>query len=138
MWTEEKLNEMSTTPSDVLVEDIKKIDGDIMILGAGGKMGYNLCVLAKNAVKKAGVNKRVIAVSRFSDEYARNYLVNEGVEIIPCDLLVLTCSTWLHLAPADANIVVSEIGETWSPNTAPPRSFTSGTTLVIFSGKRLP
>ena len=35
MWTEEKLNELLTTPSDALVEDMKKIDGDIMILGAG-------------------------------------------------------------------------------------------------------
>lgn len=36
MWTEEKLNEMLTTPSDALVEDIAKIKGDIMVLGAGG------------------------------------------------------------------------------------------------------
>ena len=42
MWTEEKLNELLTTPSDKLVEDIKKLTGDIMILGAGGKMGPTL------------------------------------------------------------------------------------------------
>ena len=35
MWTEEKLNELLTTPSDKLVADIAKIKGDIMILGAG-------------------------------------------------------------------------------------------------------
>ena len=50
MWTEEKLNELLTTPSDALVEDMKKIKGDIMILGAGGKMGPTLCTLAKNAI----------------------------------------------------------------------------------------
>ena len=40
MWTEEKLNEFLVTPSDRLVEDIAKIRGDIMVLGAGGKKDY--------------------------------------------------------------------------------------------------
>ena len=30
-----------------------------------------------------------------------------------------TWFTWLHWAPADAIMVVSEIGEQWSPQTAP-------------------
>ena len=60
MWTEEKLNELLTTPSAELVEDIKKIKGDIMVLGAGGKMGPTLCLLAKKAIEKAGIEKRVI------------------------------------------------------------------------------
>ena len=47
MWTEEKLNEMLTTPSQKLIEDMKRIKGDIMVLGAAGKMGPSLCVLAK-------------------------------------------------------------------------------------------
>ena len=34
---------------------------------------------------------------------------------------VFTWLTWLHCAPAEARIVVSEMGEMWSPNTAPPR-----------------
>lgn len=87
MWTEEKLNEMLTTPSEALVEDMKKLEGDITVLGAGGKMGPTLCVLAANAVKMAGVKKRIIAVSRFSDEIAKKYLEDNGVEIISADLL---------------------------------------------------
>ena len=38
MWTEEKLNDLLTHPTQTLIDDIKKIDGDIMVLGAGGKM----------------------------------------------------------------------------------------------------
>lgn len=87
MWTEEKLNEMLTTPSAKLIEDVKKIEGDIMVLGAGGKMGPTLCVLAKNAVKAAGIKKRVIAVSRFSDPIALELLHSNGVETISADLL---------------------------------------------------
>ena len=42
MWSEEKLNQLLTEPSDKLIEDIAKINGDIMVLGAGGKMGPTL------------------------------------------------------------------------------------------------
>ena len=87
MWTEDKLNEMLTTPSAKLVEDVAKIKGDIMVLGAGGKMGPTLCLLAKNAIKKAGIEKRVIAVSRFSDPIALKLLHDNGVETISADLL---------------------------------------------------
>lgn len=87
MWTEEKLNELLTAPSDKLVSDIKKIKGDIMILGAGGKMGPTLAILAKAAIEKAGVEKRVIAVSRFSDSIALELLHSKGIETISCDLL---------------------------------------------------
>ena len=79
MWTEEKLNNLLTEPSEQLTEDIKKIDGDIMVLGAGGKMGPTLCVLAKNAIKKAGVEKRVIGVSRYSDPIAAKYLTDNDI-----------------------------------------------------------
>ena len=87
MWTEQKLNELLTTPSEKLIEDIKKIKGDIIILGAGGKMGPTLCLLTKNAVKKSGINKKVIAVSRFSDPIAAKLLKDNGVEIVSVDLL---------------------------------------------------
>ncbi len=77
---------MLTTPSAKLIEDIQKIEGDIMILGAGGKMGPSLCILAVNAVKKAKIKKRVIAVSRFSSADAVRELEEAGVEIIRADL----------------------------------------------------
>ena len=87
MWTEEKLNELLTTPSEELISDMKKINGDIMILGAGGKMGPTLAVLAKNAIKAAGVEKRVIAVSRGSDKIATELMKDNGIEVIAADLL---------------------------------------------------
>lgn len=86
-WSEQRLNTLLTTPSAALTEDIKKLDGDIMVIGAGGKMGPTLCTLAKNAVKAAGLNKKVTAVSRFSNEAARKALNENGVETISLDLL---------------------------------------------------
>ena len=87
MWTEEKLNELLTTPSEALVEDMKSIEGDILVLGAGGKMGPTLCVLAKKALAAAGKSNRVIAVSRGSDPIAVELMKSHGVEMIPMDLL---------------------------------------------------
>lgn len=87
LWTEEKLNELLSTPSNALVEDIKKIKGDIMVLGAGGKMGPSLCLLAKKAIDKAGIIKKVYAVSRGSDKIATELMLKNGIEVIACDLL---------------------------------------------------
>ena len=86
-WSEEVLNEMLTTPSQGLIEDVAKIQGDIMVLGAGGKMGPDICILAKRAAKAAGVDKKIYAVSRFSDPNAAKRLQDEGVTVISADLM---------------------------------------------------
>lgn len=87
MWNEQKLDGLLTVPSERLAADMTKIKGDIIFLGAGGKMGPTLCVLVKNAVKKAGTDSRIIAVSRFTDSFAVNLLEENGVEMISADLL---------------------------------------------------
>src|SRR5664279_1349687 len=74
-------------PSDDLIADITKLDGDIIILGAGGKMGPALAKLAKEAIDKAGIKKKVIAVSRFTDSGTRDELNDAGIEIYSADLL---------------------------------------------------
>lgn len=102
MWTEEQLNDRLTTPSPALVGDMAKISGDILVLGAGGKMGPSLALMAKRAVDAAGVSKRVIAVSRFSDPAAAKQLSDQGVEIISGDLLA---SGFLESLPDAPNII---------------------------------
>jgi len=87
MWSEEYLDVLLSTPSSGLITDMAKIEGDIIILGAGGKMGPSLSLLAKNACKEGGINKRVIAVSRFSDPFAVELLAKHGVETISGDLM---------------------------------------------------
>ena len=74
-------------PSDDLIADIAKLDGDIIILGAGGKMGPALAKLAKEAIDKAGIKKKIIAVSRFTDSGTRDELNNAGIETRSTDLL---------------------------------------------------
>lgn len=148
MWTEEKLNEMLTTPSAALVEDMKKIKGDIMILGAGGKMGPTLCVLAKRAIKEADVQKRVIAVSRFTDPIATALLRENGVETISCDLLD---TAQLRALPKVENVIYmagrkfgtdGQEWQTWAMNATLPafvaEKFQKSNIVVFSSGNIYP
>ncbi|TLV03176.1 NAD-dependent epimerase/dehydratase family protein [Dyadobacter luticola] len=83
----ETLEEKWLKPSDALIEDMKRIEGDIMVLGAGGKIGPSICRLAKQAIDRAGLGKRVIAVSRFSEEGITAELNADGIETITANIL---------------------------------------------------
>lgn len=74
-------------PSNLLVKEIATLKGDIIILGVGGKMGPALARLAKQAINKAGVNKKVIGVARFTEPGLQNQLEKDGIETIETDLL---------------------------------------------------
>ncbi len=74
-------------PSDAVVADIAALDGDIMILGVGGKMGPSLARLAKECIESAGVQKRVFGVARFSEPGLRTDLESQGINTITADLL---------------------------------------------------
>jgi len=79
----DELDEFLTRPSKALAADLAALDGDIMVLGVGGKMGPTLAGLARNAAP----DKRVIGVARFSEPQSREKLNAAGVETIACDLL---------------------------------------------------
>ena len=85
--TEAELEELLAMPSADLVEMMKRLDGDIMILGIAGKMGVTMGRLAVNAIRAAGVSKKVIGVARFSHPEDRAKLESWGIETIACDLL---------------------------------------------------
>jgi nucleoside-diphosphate-sugar epimerase len=68
---------------------MRNLRGDIVILGAGGKMGPSLAKLAKRAVAETVVQKRIFAVSRFASESVRHELEAEGITVIARDLLNL-------------------------------------------------
>ena len=74
-------------PSAHLVADIAKLEGDILILGVGGKMGPALAKLAKQAIDQAKINKNVIGVARFSETGLEEELNQAGIKTIKADLL---------------------------------------------------
>ena len=81
------LYETLLVPSDELVADMSRISGDILILGAGGKMGPALARLARRAVDLAGTSQRVMAASRFSEPGLRVELEGLGITTFRVDLL---------------------------------------------------
>lgn len=82
--TEQALEDYLANPTRELVDDLARIDGDLLILGVGGKMGPTLARLARNAMP---ADRRVIAVARFSEAGTREMLARHGIETIACDLL---------------------------------------------------
>jgi nucleoside-diphosphate-sugar epimerase len=62
---------------------LSEIEGDIAVLGAGGKMGPTLAMM----LKKAAPQKTVYAVSRFSDQPVRQRIEERGVRIVEADLM---------------------------------------------------
>ncbi len=80
---EESLEEFMTRPSQELIDSLKALDGDIMVLGVSGKMGPTLARLAK----RAAPGKNIIGVARFSDPTMPDKLRSWGVQPITCDLM---------------------------------------------------
>ncbi|MBV8924790.1 MAG: NAD(P)-dependent oxidoreductase [Bradyrhizobium sp.] len=77
------LDELLCRPSQALIDDLGNVDGDIMILGVGGKMGPTLAGLAKAAAP----GRKVVGVARFSERGIEEWLQARGIETIHCDLL---------------------------------------------------
>lgn len=142
MKTIEELENLMTDPSNALIEDMRKIDGNILILGIGGKMGPTLAIMAKRAIDKAGVDKKVIGVSRFSNGTLKEDLEKAGIETISTDLLN---DEQLKLLPKEKNIIYmagNKFGTTgnehftWAMNTYLPGRVAEhfkGANIVAFS-----
>jgi hypothetical protein len=65
--SEDQLEELLSRPSPADVAFARALAGDVLVLGAGGKMGPSLARRIRRACEAAGVERRVIAASRFSE-----------------------------------------------------------------------
>jgi nucleoside-diphosphate-sugar epimerase len=84
---EEELEDLLARPSEADCDALRAAQGDVLVLGAGGKMGPSLAKRARQAADKAGIRIRVMAVSRFSNREAERSLCESGVETIKADLM---------------------------------------------------
>ena len=87
LTTVEQLDELLSRPNAADIEAMREMDGDLIILGVGGKMGPSLALRARRAAEAAGVERRIIGVSRFSSPELREQLDSSGVETLAADLL---------------------------------------------------
>jgi len=134
----EALEDFMTRPDRALIEDLGRVEGDILVLGVGGKMGPTLARLAKRAAPE----KRVVGVARFSDAALAERLESWGVEPVACDLLDREAVARL---PRAANVVFMaghKFGSTgaepmtWAMNALMPHwvaEACAGSRIVAFS-----
>src|SRR5262245_34349503 len=73
-------------PDERTVETLRRVEGDLVLLGAGGKIGHGLALMARRGFEAAGRRNRVVAVSRFTDPGARRALEEDGIAALACDL----------------------------------------------------
>jgi nucleoside-diphosphate-sugar epimerase len=83
----DQLDDLLSEPSDAAIEALSRLEGDLLLLGVGGKMGPTLARMARRASDAAGMRRRVIGVSRFSGDGLEAWLQKHGVETMRCDLL---------------------------------------------------
>lgn len=132
------LDELMCRPSHALIDDLNKVDGDIMILGVAGKMGPTLAGLAKAALP----DRRIIGVARFSDASAKAWLEARGIETLSCDLLDEAA---IRRLPKASNVIFmagrkfgaeGDLSLTWAMNAHVPalvaQAF-AGSRIVAFS-----
>lgn len=145
--TEVELEDRLSEPTPGVIETLSRLSGDLMFLGAAGKMGPTLVRMAKRATDAAGVRRRVIGVSRFSSgEDAA--LREHGIETIRCDLLDETAVAAL---PDAANVVYmpgrkfgssSDACATWASNCFIPavvcRKFRASRIVAFSTGNVYP
>jgi dTDP-4-dehydrorhamnose reductase len=135
----DELDDFLSRPSRTLAADLAAIDGDIIVLGVGGKMGPTLARLACNAAP----DKSVIGVARFTEAGVRERLEACGVETIVCDLLDQAAS--VVALPRVRNVIFmagrkfgahTDPALTWAMNVQVPAIVAElfrGSRIVVFS-----
>ncbi|MGE0217065.1 NAD-dependent epimerase/dehydratase family protein [Mycolicibacterium sp.] len=131
-----------TTPTPELIDEIAQLDGDIVVLGVGGKVGPSVAMMAQRAIEQAGVDKSVFGVARFSDPSALASLERAGVTPVRADL---TDDLELAGIPDAANVIFmagnkfGTVGNehfTWMMNSYLPGRVAQrfrGSRIVVFS-----
>jgi dTDP-4-dehydrorhamnose reductase len=131
---ESELDELMTRPRQALIDFVRTMSSPLLVLGGSGKMGPTLAVLAKRAAEQAGSGLQVIAVSRFSDESARSWLEERGVETIQCDLLERKQVAMLP----DAENVIYMAGRKFGTRANPPLTWAMNTIAPANVAERFP
>ena len=117
--SEIELDELLGRPTPPDIAALEAPSGDFLVLGAGGKMGPSLARLARRASDAAGIARRVIAASRFTELGLQDTLVADGIETIRCDLLDPVALAALP----DAPYVVFMAGQKFGTGENPARTW---------------
>ena len=123
---EQQLEEFLSRPSREVIDLFNTLEGDIIFLGIAGKIGPSIARMAKRACEESGVSKRIIGVSRFSNNQERKHIEGFGIETIQGDLLD---SDFIKSLPKVKNVIFlagmkfgseDNLSLTWAMNTFVP------------------
>jgi nucleoside-diphosphate-sugar epimerase len=122
------LDDALSEPTPAVLGALRQLDGDVIVLGAGGKMGPSLCRMARRALDQIDGDRRraVRAVSRWSDAGAAATLAAAGVDVLHADLLDRAAVDALPYAPNVLFMAGQKFGtggdpaQTWAMNTIVP------------------
>ena len=98
----ERLEDWLSEPTPGTIETFRRLGGDVLVLGAGGKMGLSLARMAKRASEAAGGGRQVVAVSRFATEQSLKEFERHGIRTLRCNLLDDSSIAGL---PESANVI---------------------------------
>lgn len=128
-----ELDEVLSRPTDGVLDTLRSIDGDVMVLGAGGKMGPTLARMVRRGLDQIGQRqRRVIAVSRFSSPAIVSELQQHGVEAVSCDLLDRSA---VALLPDAANVILMA-GQKFGTSDQPEQTWATNTLLPAIALER--
>lgn len=139
---ETELEELLSRPSEADVAAAAALDGDLLILGASGKMGPSLALRARRAIEACGAPHRVIAAARFSNTGIADRFEQAGIETIAADLLAPGALGGLPDCPNVIFMAAMKFGttgaepRTWAMNTYLPGLVADryrGSRIVAFS-----
>jgi nucleoside-diphosphate-sugar epimerase len=139
---EADLEDRLSRPDEGVVEALRPLRGDLVLLGAAGKMGPTLARMARRALDAAGSKSQVIAAARFSEARAREVIEKAGVKTVACDLLDRAQVDRLPDAGAVLYMIgqkfgtTGDEGTTWAVNTVVPGNAAEryrGVPTVVFS-----
>ncbi len=128
----DQLERVLTHPSNELVECISRLKSPLVMLGAGGKMGPTLAVLAKRAAEVAKCDLEVVAASRFRNHATRDWLECHGVRTMVCDVFN---REQVAAVPDSANVVYL-VGMKFGTATDPVPTWVTNTLGPILASER--
>jgi nucleoside-diphosphate-sugar epimerase len=135
---EVELEERLARPTEAVIETLRALDGDIVVLGAGGKMGPSLARMARRALDAIGTSReglsarRVYAVARFSDASLAESLDADGVVPIRADA---TDRQALERLP-DAPLVLYLVGQKFGTAHDPVGTWTQNVVASVHAAER--
>ncbi len=130
--TEEELDRRLAEPTPAVLEALRPLAGDLVLLGAAGKMGPTLARMARRAFDLLGRRDRVLAVSRFSSPDAEGALRVAHIETVRCDLADHRAVAALPHAP----LVVFMAGQKFGTTDAPGTTWMMNTVVPAYVAER--